>query len=320
MDLLNMAHNHMLLNHVPTVGTVIGIGLLLLGLVRQSDDLKHASLEVFCVVALLTLPAYLTGAAAQAAIANREGVSAEAIDAHHSAALTAFVLMNLTGFVAWIALWRLRRRPAPTTTTTWGAPLVLLLSVLTLAVMAPAATLGGEIRHPEIRLSEDAAPGAGIPGMGWLSKASVQEFVTGHPPAWAAAETLHFLGACLMFGVLLVVNLRLMGFMNAIPFSALHRLLPWAMLGFGVNLITGMTFFIASSEQYIRNVPFYWKIVFLVLAGLNLLYVTVADRVWSVEAGHDTTVFDKAIALSVIVLWLGVIYWGRMLPFLGDAF
>ena len=71
MDLLNMAHNHLLLNHVPTVGTTIGIGLLLLALVRRNDHLKHASLEVFFIVALLTLPAYLTRAAARQSLRKR---------------------------------------------------------------------------------------------------------------------------------------------------------------------------------------------------------------------------------------------------------
>ena len=57
--------------------------------------------------------------------------------------------------------------------------------------------------------------------------------------AWPAAEAVHFLGLCLSFGVLLAVNLRILGVMRQIPFADVHRLLPWGMLGFGANLITG---------------------------------------------------------------------------------
>jgi len=53
---MNLAHIHLLLNHFPTIGTIIGIGLFLVGLAAKSDDLKRASLVVFLGIALLTLP------------------------------------------------------------------------------------------------------------------------------------------------------------------------------------------------------------------------------------------------------------------------
>jgi hypothetical protein len=112
----------------------------------------------------------------------------------------------------------------------------------------------------------------------------------------------------------------LLGALKGVPFSALHRLLPWAMLAFGVNLITGMLFFIAASGQYVANEPFYWKIVFLMLAGANLLYLTVFDNAWALKRGDDAAWTDKAIAVTAMGLWVGVIYCGRMLPFLGNAF
>jgi len=68
------------------------------------------------------------------------------------------------------------------------------------------------------------------------------------------------------------------------------------------------------------NFAFYWKIGLLVLAGFNLLYLTVFDGPWSVGAGVKAPVRVKAMAASAIVLWAGVMYFGRMLPFLGDSF
>src|SRR6185295_7643067 len=60
----NVAHLHLLLNHIPTVGSVVGLGLLLLALVRRSEHLTHAGLEVLFAIALLTLPAYMSGVGA----------------------------------------------------------------------------------------------------------------------------------------------------------------------------------------------------------------------------------------------------------------
>jgi hypothetical protein len=137
--------------------------------------------------------------------------------------------------------------------------------------------------------------------------------------AWPAAETVHFLGLSLSFGVLLAVNLRILGVMRQVAFTDVHRLLPWGMLGFGANFITGMLFFIGQPKQYIDSAPFYWKVVFLILAGANFLYLTVFKKGWAIDR-WDATLADKAMAVFSMFAWLVVLYGGRMLPFIGHAF
>ncbi len=312
---LTIPHLHLLLNHVPTVGSVAALGLLLLALVRRDDHLLRAGLEVLFVVALATLPVYLTGVAAGNTIEGLDGVAVEAIRTHETAALLAFVWMQVTGFFAWHALWQGRRLPQLPRASV-GA--VLLLSVITVALMARAATIGGEIRHPEILVSPEAATvGAST---GWLRSPAIADFVTQYPWVWPAAEALHFLGLCLVLGVLLAVNLRILGAMKALSFASLHRLLPWGMLGFALNLVTGMLFFIAASSQYTENIAFLWKVIFLSLAGAHFLYLTVFSNTWSLNGGADAATLDKLVAAGGIGAWVGVIYWGRMLPFIGNAF
>jgi len=153
----------------------------------------------------------------------------------------------------------------------------------------------------------------------------ISEFMVGSTWGWPACETIHFLGLSLSFGVLLAVNLRILGVMKQVPFADVHRLLPWGMLGFGANLITGMLFFIGQPKQYIDSAPFYWKVVFLMIAGANFLYLTVFKKAWAPNAdggdvGWDSSLADKAMAVSSIVAWLAVLYGGRMLPFIGHAF
>lgn len=313
MPFMNLPHLHLLMNHVPTVGTVVALGLFILAMARRSEHLQHAALEVFYLIAVATLPVYLTGVAAQLEIQGRPGVSAAAIAAHHDAALLAFILIMISGFVAWLALWQFRRHGR---SAGWTTGAILLLAVLSLAVVAPAASVGGEIRHPEIMQDENAVAPAGV----WVSAAAVQDLVTTRPWIWPAAETLHFIGLSLLFGVLFAVNLRLLGGLRGVSFAAMHRMLPWGMLGFAINLVTGMLFFIAAPEQYTTNAPFLWKVLCLMVAGVDLLYLTVFDKIWALEPGDDAAMLDKAIAATAIVAWVGVIYWGRMLPFLGNAF
>jgi uncharacterized membrane protein len=312
---MNIEHIHLLINHVPTVGTVIGVGLLLMALVRRNNHLLHQSLEVLFAVALITLPVYLTGVAAQEAIQDMDGVSREAITAHESAALFGFIWMMITGLVAWLGLWQSRRNARPSRAAV-GA--VLVLSVVTMAIMARAATIGGEIRHPEIVTTRTAIEGGGPNEL--LTSRAIGGFVTDFPWVWPAAETLHFLGLSLIFGVLLTVNLRILGAMKGLTFAQVHRLLPWGILGLGLNLITGMLFFIAAANQYTQNIAFLWKVLFLGAAGAHLLYLTVFSRTWMLKVGEEARSLDKLVAATGIGLWVGVIYWGRMLPFIGNAF
>lgn len=329
---MNLAHVHLLLNHVPTVGFGVGVGLLVLSLVSQShDDLKRASLMVLFVVAILTIPTFLSGAAAEAVLRGAKadaafppGVLPGAIRRHEDAALLAFAFMEITGGFAWLALWQWRGRGR---LPQWNQSVVVLLSILTFGLMARAATMGGDIHHPEIRAVQEraaaletaAVAGPDADAASGTARA-IGAWVSDNTWVWPTAETLHFIGLCLLFAVVLMVDLRLLGIGKRIPFTAVAQLLPLGMLGFGVNLITGILFFLAMPRQYTGNVMFLWKFILVVLAGFNDLYLMLCPGSWAVGAGDDAPPTAKIFAASGILLWLGVLFSGHMLPFIGNAF
>jgi hypothetical protein len=133
-------------------------------------------------------------------------------------------------------------------------------------------------------------------------------------------ESLHFIGLCLLFGVVLAGNLRILGFMKNASFVDVHRLLPWGVWGFVINSVTGMLFFAGAAGQYIENPAFHLKMLFMLLAGANVLYLTLFDEVWALGPGDSAPMSAKLVAASQVFLWVGVIYYGRMLPYIGNAF
>jgi hypothetical protein len=307
-----LSHLHLVLNHVPVIGSVIAFGLLLLALVRRSNDLRHAALEVVVLVGLFSLPAYLSGLGAQPEVADRAGVAIAMVRAHHDAALLGSICMLFTTMVAWVGLWQTRRRTQPARGV-FGT--VLLLAIVTLALMGRAANLGGQIRHPDVTSLEAAQIAEHA---GWMTSWIARTGTLG-TWAWPAAETLHFIGMWLLFGILLAINLRLLGVMKQVPFAVLHRLLPWAMLGLTLNVVTGMVFVIGLPGQY-AGWPFYWKIGLLMLGGANLLYLTIADAPWNMGRGDEAPALARTLASTGIIAWVAVMYFGRMLPFLGNSF
>ena len=312
---LSAAHIHLLINHVPMVGFSIGMALFVFGMVLKSDHLKVASLVTLIGIALLTIPVYVTGSGAHLQLCGSlapgapcedPAVSRTLIDMHESLAFLSYVLIIVVGGVAWLGLWqyrRLRRIPA------WNTGIVLVLSLITFGTVAQAAAIGGEIRHPEIRVTAEATE----PPVGRL----VAEFINNSVWMWTANETLHLLGLTMLMGVVLLINLKVLGVVPAITYTALDRLLPWAILGFGLNAITGILFFLALPAAYVGNPAFTGKLVFLMAAGVNTLLFTF-DRTWEREEG-TSPMYSKALAGSALVLWVGAMFWGSMLPFLGQV-
>ena len=187
--------------------------------------------------------------------------------------------------------------------------------------MAQAANLGGAIQHPEIlTLQEAAHPGQPFVNVAWLKTAALRSFVNDTGWVWPACEAIHFIGLGLSFGVVLLINLRLLGMMKALSFADVHRTLPWGMLGFAANFVTGMLFFIGVPAQYTTNVSFHWKMLFLLLLGVNLIYLTSLDHVWFVKRGEDAPGTVKVMAGLTIFFWFSVVYFGRMLPYIGGAY
>lgn len=314
---MDLTHIHLLLNHFPTIGFIIGGGLFIVALIAKSDHLKLASLVVLLGIALISIPTYMSGNGAQDAIKSLPGVSKSLIEAHEAAAFVGMIFMLLTGALAWLALWQYRRLAH---VPNWNLAAILLLTVVTFVIMTRASNIGGEIRHAEIRASQGSAtPGPEAPEGSGLAR-RVGSFVTDTPWMWPTCETLHFIGLSLLLGVVFLVDLRVLGFMKGISFASLHRLLPWAALGFGINILTGMLFFVGIPLQYIHNNSFYWKIGLAMLAGLNAVYFTFLDEPWSLGPREDAPFTAKFAAGSAVLLWVAVMYFGSMLPFLGNAF
>jgi hypothetical protein len=143
----------------------------------------------------------------------------------------------------------------------------------------------------------------------------------GVPWLWPLFQVLHLLGMTLVLGCVVTIDLRMLGIGKGLPVGPLRRLLPWGILGFAMTLLTGFGFYAGNPEPF-QNWAFAAKMGFIGLAGVNaLLYYATGlhRRVRVVDAGQDVPLAAKALALSSLVLWFGVMFWGRMLPFFSSS-
>jgi hypothetical protein len=133
---------------------------------------------------------------------------------------------------------------------------------------------------------------------------------------FAAGETLHFFGLCLLVGAMLIVDLRLLGYIRMIPMRAALAFLPFAIVGFLINLVTGVEFFMADPFMYWPNPAFKLKMFLILVAGFNALVFTVMEHRHVLVMGDDekTSSFTKVTAVLSLSLWFCVILLGRLLP------
>jgi hypothetical protein len=139
--------------------------------------------------------------------------------------------------------------------------------------------------------------------------------------AWPIAESLHFAGLSLLIGCIGAFDLRLLGVMRRVPIATVHRLIPFGLLGFAINIVTGLLFLLTEPDQYIYNPSFHFKLLFLAIAGLNasLFYVTSYRRVFTGTGSLDAPRRAKVIAAVSLCAWIGVITAGRLLTFYRPA-
>src|SRR3954468_3656219 len=89
--------------------------------------------------------------------------------------------------------------------------------------------------------------------------------------AWPLCESIHFLGLFMLIGTVGMFDLRLLGSGKQIAPAQLHRLIKFGGAGFVGNILTGICFLSGAPDQYIYNLAFRWKVVFLMTAGVNIL-------------------------------------------------
>ena len=134
---------------------------------------------------------------------------------------------------------------------------------------------------------------------------------------WPIAESLHFLGLCLLVGCIGTFDLRLLGVARRVPIATVHRFIPFGIAGFAINAITGALFLFTEPDQYIYNVSFHWKLLFLTIGGCNagLFYLTSYRQAFGDTALLDAPRRAKVIAATSLAAWTGVITCGRLLTF-----
>jgi uncharacterized membrane protein len=312
---MNFAHLHLLLNHFPIIGSMIGTGLLVASLFSKNDDLRRSSLITFIGIALITIPTFLTGFGADFRIRVDPEMPEALIVRHEGAAMLSVWFMLATGAFSVVGLWEKFKTGQQ---KSWNLAVVMLLAFITVGLMARTGNTGGDIRHPEVQ-AHGVTQVTDDPMSAFIHKFEpnpddFSALMIGSKWWWWIMMAAHFIGLALIVGTVGILDVRIMGFLKQIPVAAVHQFIPWALCGLAVNITTGMLAFIGQPTNYILSIGFWLKILGLLLLGVNaaVFYLTdIFGDVEKLQPGEDAAMPAKLVAASGLFLWFAVIALGR---------
>ncbi len=152
-----------------------------------------------------------------------------------------------------------------------------------------------------------------------IERSALAEWMRYTNGAMPVVESTHVLAAVLLFGTVLIVDMRLLGLLDSS--RAVTRVsretLPLTWLAFGVSVITGSLMFTTSAHTYFANTAFQWKALALFGAGLNMaLFQLLTARsvlAWNVSSAVPRGA--RVAGLASLLLWAAVVLLGRWIGF-----
>lgn len=151
---MSEVHLHLLINHLPIIGSLLGSLVLVYGIWVKSDETKIAGLGLLIISAIGAIVAYVTGEGSEDAVEKIAGVSKQAIEQHGDFALYAMIALIVAGVTSILGIFfTIRKSPLANIVST----ITLIIALVGFGLAARTGYQGGQIRHTELN-TVDASP------------------------------------------------------------------------------------------------------------------------------------------------------------------
>jgi uncharacterized membrane protein len=154
---MNQTHLHLLINHLPIIGSILGGLVLAHGIWAKSYQTKIAAYNLLLISSVGAVIAYLTGEAAEETVENIQGISKTMLDQHEDAAVYSLVALITLGILSIGGLFLTIRKSPLSIPAAW---VILVVSIVSFGIIARTGYLGGQIRHTEISTAAVVQQGA----------------------------------------------------------------------------------------------------------------------------------------------------------------
>jgi uncharacterized membrane protein len=144
---MDYTHLHLTLVHVPIFGIFFGMIFLFYGILSKNEMFKKAGLVTFIFTALVAIPTFLTGDPSKEVVKNIPGISENIINEHEELAEKAIWFIEVLGVLSLFVFYLILKGKK---NLKMMVLITLIVSMITLGMMAVVGNSGGKIRHSEI--------------------------------------------------------------------------------------------------------------------------------------------------------------------------
>ena len=154
---MNDAHLHMVVNHFPIIGTILGLGILITGMILKNNSVKNTAYGLFIVAAIFAAFSMGTGEGAEELVEDMPSVGKKIIHEHEEMAEKLAIILYVLGVVSLGGLFLSFKNHAKANLVSYIAVVVAVVGVF---FAQQTGVTGGEIRHTEIRANAAQTAGA----------------------------------------------------------------------------------------------------------------------------------------------------------------
>ena len=151
--------------------------------------------------------------------------------------------------------------------------------------------------------------------LNWLESNAYAQWILTSAWGWPIMLSIHALGLAIILGVMIALNLRLLGWYRSLPLTSLHQLMGLAWIGIWLNIFSGLSVFLTRPAGYLSSTPFLLKMGFIALGIVILVHTR---KVFVREAagwGADATPVVRQLAMASLVFWVLAVIAGRLIAY-----
>lgn len=147
---MNDAHLHLVVNHFPIIGTILGLGVVIIGIIFKNKSVINTAYGLFIIAALFAAASMTTGEGAEELVEDMPNIGKRIIHEHEEVAEKLAFILYALGTVSLVGLYLNLTSNTKSRIVTY---LVIVLAAIGVFFAQKTGTTGGEIRHTEIRSS-----------------------------------------------------------------------------------------------------------------------------------------------------------------------
>jgi len=145
---MNDAHLHLVVNHFPIIGTIFGLGILIVGIILKNSVIKNVAYFLFVIAAIFAVLSMATGEGAEEIVEDFPTIGKKIIHEHEELAEKLAIVLYVLAGISIVGLFLNFKKHAKANLVSYLAVLVAIVGVFFGQL---TGTSGGEIRHTEIR-------------------------------------------------------------------------------------------------------------------------------------------------------------------------